>query len=117
MRRIAILVVALLAFVWQGFVTQTHEHFQPAAVSTLQIAKAGHYQATGGQPSRDDPANCPICQDIAHAGAYITPTPPAAVLATEAAAPSHVVPLSFALTVRERSHAWKSRAPPIQLQA
>ena len=117
-RRTAVLLAALLAFVRQGFVTQTHEHFAIAAASTLQSTKAlGGAEIRTGQPLPDQPANCPICQDIAHAGAYIAPTPPIAFYATAAATLSPVAPPSLAFTVRERSHAWRSRAPPAQLQA
>jgi Na+/H+-translocating membrane pyrophosphatase len=116
-RWFAVVLASLLAFSWQSFVTQTHVHFDPGASSTAAAGKAGggaHEKA--GRSSSDIPANCPICQEIAHAGHYFLPTP-VAFLGPYSVAVWIVVTPSLALTLRQRSHTWNSRAPPRQLQA
>ncbi len=114
----AILLAVLLAFSWQSFVTQTHQHFDFGTASTAATAKAdgaGSGQSEGQSPF-DQPGNCPICRGIAHAGAYLLPAPDvhgasAAVIFWLAAA------TIFGLSLTRRSHALQSRAPPHQLQA
>lgn len=116
-RWIAVLLTALLAFLWQSFVTQTHVHFDPGIHSTAEFGTAGSApQLRDGQPSSDLPANCPICQETAHAGYYLLPTP-IAFHASEAVPLWLVVARTLALTLRQRAHAWNSRAPPHQLHA
>jgi hypothetical protein len=114
----AMLFLTLLAFGWQSFVTQTHRHLGERGTSlSLSIQAIGGATAEkGGQVPADTPDNCPICQEIAHGGAYLLPTPfllqpPAAVAAWFA------VTLSLALALRQQSHAWRSRAPPLRIQA
>lgn len=114
-----------LAFALQSYVTQTHIHFTPAELTNLsaaaqpgaKIAAIGVRPAPGKfapqdkYPANDDPANCPICQEILHAGQFVAPSAIVFALPTEAVA---VVPLSLALfTPREAaSHNWQGRAPP-----
>jgi len=114
----AMLLLTLLAFGWQSFVTQTHRHFGQGGISlALSVPSPGGTQVEkGGQLPADTPDNCPICQEIAHGGAYMLPAPilfqaPAAIAAWFA------VTLLLALALRQQSHAWRSRAPPLRLQA
>ena len=113
----AILLAALLAFSWQSFVTQTHVHFgadaHMAAVSGETSSAARH---DTGKGSPDTPANCPICEEIAHNGLYLLPI--LAVLEAPEPAPVwQAVTALRARAVRKPSHVWRSRAPPISLQA
>ncbi len=113
------LLLTLFAFGWQSFVTQAHRHAgEREGISLAQVVQAvvGPRAEKGGQVPADTPDNCPICQEIAHGGAYLLPTPilfqpPAAIVAWFA------VTLLLALALRQQSHAWRSRAPPIRLQA
>ncbi|MDG2534565.1 DUF2946 family protein [Sphingomonas sp. HITSZ_GF] len=114
----ALLFVTLLAFTWQSFVTQTHRHAGTPVVSLglSAQASAGTQAHKGGQLPPDTPDNCPICQEIAHGGAYLAPAPidvpaPAAVVAWFA------VTLLLALALQQQSHGWRSRAPPLRIQA
>ncbi len=115
----AMLLLTLLAFGWQSFVAQAHRHAgEREGISLAQVVQAvvGTKAEKGGQVPADTPDNCPICQEIAHGGAYLLPTPilfqpPAAIVAWFA------VTLLLALALRQQSHAWRSRAPPIRLQA
>lgn len=114
----AMLFLTLLAFGWQSFVTQTHRHFGQGGLSlALSIQTAGGAKVEkGGQAPADTPDNCPICQEIAHGGAYLLPAPilfqPPAALAAWFA-----VTLLLALALRQQSHAWRSRAPPLRSKA
>lgn len=115
--RFAIILAMLLALLWQSFVTQTHIHADPIGYATAIADSTGaQAQLKAGQAPSDLPATCPICQEIAHAGSYLSPTavafqPPVAIHVWRAVAPVR------ALTLRQRSHAWQSRAPPLPLQA
>ncbi|MEP7004619.1 MAG: DUF2946 family protein [Sphingomonas bacterium] len=116
-RRFAIVLAMLLAILWQSFVTQTHVHANPGVYATAISHSAGApTRLKAGEGPSDLPATCPICQEIAHAGSYLSPAavalqPPIPVDLWRTATPA----LSPAL--RQRSHAWQSRAPPHQLQA
>jgi len=107
----------LFALLGQSFVTQTHIHAEPGVFATLIADGAGApSQLKAGQAPSDLPATCPICQEIAHAGSYLSPTavafqPPIPADVWREATPS------LAPSLRQRSHAWQSRAPPHQLQA
>src|SRR5438552_17565805 len=75
-RRFAIVFAMLLALLWQSFVTQTHIHTDPGGYASAIAADAGASpQLKAGQPPSELPATCPICQEIAHAGSYLSPTP------------------------------------------
>ena len=111
-RWIAIVLAAMLALAWQSIVVQTHFHFQAGAPA--QSASGADVRAilgTGQAPVKDDPANCPLCHEFAHAGHFISPAPPGLFV------PGTVVACLFLLSFtpwarRERSHTWQSRGPP-----
>ncbi|MET0310024.1 MAG: hypothetical protein ABW023_15055 [Sphingomonas sp.] len=113
-RWVAVVLVTLLAFSWQSFVTQTHVH---AARDSYSIATSGNAAPSKAKsPSSGAPATCPICDEIAGGGSYLPPTP---VSFHEPAAVSVWLDVaqSLASTVRQDSHAWRSRAPPPPPQA
>ena len=116
-RRLAIVFAALLAILWQSFVTQTHVHANPGAHATAISDRAGApTRLNAGEAPSDLPATCPICQEVEHAGSYLSP----ATVALQPPAPVDVwrtVTPTLSPTLRQRSHAWQSRAPPRQLQA
>jgi len=108
----ATMVAILLAFSWQSFVAQTHRHYESlsAAATTVSV------QSPGKSSPGDLPASCPICSELAHAGQVILPAPVTIAAPAEALVwLARTAPL--ALSRAERSHAWRSRAPPITLQA
>ena len=101
--------VALLLFVGQAIVVQAHVHTPaPWAVATVSSAGA---TSTPAPIRRDDPLNCPVCREVAHAGAYLTPGPVALAIPTTTGHWSPVAVLPTLQTVRP-SHSWQSRAPP-----
>ncbi len=100
--RLLVALLLMVTFSLQSYLTQTHIHFAP------QLAQK---QAPGKLPAKDDPANCPICQEMIQAGHFVTPAaatlllPSAQVSVIEIAAPVAVI-------AQAASHAWRSRAPP-----
>jgi hypothetical protein len=112
----------LVAFALQSYVTQTHIHFAGHVVTggftfPDDESKSVADKAPGSgsdhdkYPPADDPANCPICQEIMYAGHYVAPAAvhvvlislPVSTIAVVAAVPHRL----FAL-----SHSWQGRAPP-----
>ena len=116
-RRFAIVFAMLLAIVWQSFVTQTHVHANPGVYATaISDSTGAPTRLKAGEAPSDLPATCPICQEVAHAGSYLSPAavalqPPVPVDLWRTTTPV------ISPTFRQRSHAWQSRAPPYQLQA
>ena len=101
---------ALLVFTWQCILVQSHVHGPQAVPSGSHVVKVSAPVAPAG-PDNDDPANCPLCQEMLHAGTYVTPV--AAILYLPVAAVFIAAPVFAA--VRQRvtpSHNWQGRAPP-----
>jgi hypothetical protein len=100
---------ALLAFAVQGFAVQTHIHGEPLSAA----AHITHISAPAQPAPQDpyDPANCPLCQEMMHAGVYIAPALVdfAVLLNVVAFAPTFVL-LPHAAS--QEPHGWQSRAPP-----
>ena len=100
-------------------ITQTHIHFASNAFADEFTVKADTGKAaklTGKiSPQKklpaDDPANCPICQAVAHSGQFLTPAAIGLVLPSETVV---IVPLAIAANAAREtiSHSWQSRAPP-----
>lgn len=113
----AVLVTLLFAFSWQSFVAETHQHLLSDTGTTITLGKsAGGEQQKPAKPSPLDPANCPVCREIAHAGSYLLPTP----VSIDAPAPLFfwfATATLLGLALASRSHRWQSRAPPLRLQA
>jgi hypothetical protein len=105
--RRVVIALTLLAFAQQSYLTQTHIHVPPALAGEARSGFNGH----GNAPSRDDPAHCPLCQEILLAGAYVTPVAIAIL-------PPVLAVFLPAISRRElpfidaASHDWRGRAPP-----
>lgn len=102
---------ALLALFLQSLAVQSHIH--PVARHILTPAtSADHLPLPGPLKSPDfDQSSCRLCQEIAHAGAYLTPT---AILLPVALAYA-AAPLrqeSVALVRAAPAFSWQSRGPP-----
>jgi hypothetical protein len=99
--------LALLAFFFQNLAVQTHIHqsLQPGAVKV---------QTDGGHktPLKLDPVDqCRLCQELAHAGTFITPSAAASPISLTFVAASIAKALVFAADPAT-AFAWQSRAPP-----
>jgi len=100
---------ALLAFFLQSLTLQTHIHLSqaPAAV------KAQALQEPGPAPVKNqDPLDqCRLCQELAHAGTFFTPS--AALLTVSLNFIAAIfVPLRDPADSSAKPFAWQSRAPP-----
>lgn len=100
--------LALLAFALQGLAIQTHIHGAPAG--TVHLVQAS---TPAGSDRRDplDPATCTLCQELAHAGAALTPAPILAVLLLDWVRTVFITPASAAAVLAPNT-GWQSRAPP-----
>ncbi len=122
--RLLVAGLALIAFALQSYLTQTHIHLAPPAISAEHsgaglLANASGptlkiHQRTapkGKAPGDDNPAKCPLCQAVGYAGHFVTPVAAAFLLPTAAIS---MLPLATAiLSSRETpSHNWQSRGPP-----
>ncbi len=107
----ALLLLTLLAFTFQGFVTQTHIHARiagaPATVDLFDGIKAPAKNA----PSKNDESTCPLCQAFANSGQFLTPAAAAIAAPSISVSVIELVPLATKF-VRAASHAWRGRAPP-----
>lgn len=97
--------LALLAFFLQGLTVQTHIH------QLIQPFAASSQSAPAPLKSQDPIDQCRLCQELVHAGAFVTPpasyviASPVLTAAVFTASPSTFVSLTT-------SFAWRSRAPP-----
>jgi hypothetical protein len=101
---------ALLAFFLQTLVVQTHVHRlaeQPVA------AKAISYHAPAPSPLKSPDTNdqCRLCQELMHAGNFITPSA-LALPASQAFVLAVYSTRALAAPAPAAAFAWRSRAPP-----
>lgn len=118
--RWAITLFVFLAFSFQSYVTQTHIHFAHEAAVNIFAPIEKSAPATKAAPGKhnpdkyppaDDPANCPICQEVMHTGAFVMPDFVALLLPSQ---PVSIVPAVITLPaiIKTISHGWQGRAPP-----
>ena len=109
-RRIVTL-AALFVFVLYGLVVQTHVHPAGQQLSGQVAANATGQTIPAPLNPSQDRGNCRLCQEMAHAGAYITPViilaPTTLVFAAAAFRPDPV-----ARPWSAPAFGWQSRAPP-----
>jgi hypothetical protein len=112
-----VLLAALLAFSWQSVVAETHRHVPGEAISGPLTARQGQQaQSADSRTPADAPATCPICRELAHANHYLPPTP-FAFSAPRAPVELRPATVPVAWAVHRSAHDWRSRAPPLPLQA
>jgi hypothetical protein len=101
----------LLTLIIQGYVTQTHIHKQDGSTVSAAL-KAGGSPKHDNLPVNDDPANCPVCQQILHAGQFVAPAWLLPFLILDAASTIEITTavLPHYDTV---SHSWRGRGPPL----
>jgi hypothetical protein len=101
--------LALLGFFLQGLAVQTHVH--PLDATPAAKLVASHAAPVTPSKSQEPIDQCRLCQELVHAGSFITPS--AALLASPLAQ-VQAIPLVL-LPPRAQSapaFAWQSRAPP-----
>ena len=101
---------AILAFFLQSLVVQTHVH---GTDSVTPVVKTVSVQAPAPVPlkSQDTIDQCRLCQELVHAGNFITPSV-LAVPASQLLALTTVFSLLPPATAPPAAFAWQSRAPP-----
>jgi hypothetical protein len=107
--RFLVTLLVLLTFSLQTYIAQTHIHLKPG---TFAGQMAGKKPAPDKFPTDSDPANCPICQELMHTGAFVTPSAAALLAPTASVSIIAIVTVLPAVTGLS-SHAWRSRAPPV----
>ena len=105
--RTVVLLTTLVAFAFQAYVTQTHIHHQTDGFTT-SASESGQKQKV---PAKDDESSCLLCQAVAHAGQFISPSAIAfgvpALLLIFVAVQAHDI-----ASVTQPSHSWYGRGPP-----
>jgi hypothetical protein len=103
---VAFMLVALMA---QGYLTQTHIH---GLLSDITVSQQSHAPGHTKFPPNDDPARCPVCQQIVHASQFVAPawlTPFLLVLAISTIEIADIAMPRFNAV----SHNWRGRGPPL----
>ncbi len=105
----ATLILALFVFLCQSVVLQAHVHAGSTAVSAPSAGVQVGVQER--RSTSDQPADCPLCRELAQNGAYLS-----SGQITVSPSPDRAAPIAAASRLRSgspsRSHAWRSRAPP-----
>jgi len=115
--RLAVTLFVALTFVLQGFATQTHVHFSTDRDVNVNFSDGNIAKVTKALPSQKGdhgklpPKDCPLCQQILIAGAFVSPTIVAMLLPTQVPLPAPIVFVRSNL-FRLTSHSWHGRAPP-----
>jgi hypothetical protein len=107
--RVLLAAFMALALMLEGFATQTHIHTDElvAATAAITAGAADHHNI----PAKEDPAKCPICQQIWRAGQFLTPSWLTPFLLVRSAS---VIEIAKAERPRisRVSHNWRGRGPP-----
>lgn len=109
--RLAFVYLTLAAFGFQSYVAQTHIHLTGGEASALSKQVAGHKRSPENLPNTNDPANCPICQEVLHAGQFVMPSA-AALLRPSLPVSIARIAIAIPAPLRAPLRGWESRAPP-----
>ena len=106
---LALVMLLIASLLIHATVVQTHVHF--IGPSRVAAAASGAQSVRAAPAGGEDTGECPLCQEMAMAGAYLLPAaivlplPPALLVWVEATA-------LHEFGLRSRAHGWLSRAPP-----
>jgi hypothetical protein len=101
--------LAILAFTFQCILVQSHVHGPQEAPPAVHSVSVSVPVLPG--PGDEDPANCPLCQEMLHAGTYVTPIAIPIYLPIAATLAATPAPTAV-FRVFAPSHNWQGRAPP-----
>jgi len=115
-----LVLVTLLAFAVQTYLTQTHIHLAnegqiPRVHGQLVLGKASigaPLEHKDRYPPNEDPANCPLCQELIHAGQFVTPAASFLLLPTLSLSTIERT-VQYAPLIHAITHIWRGRAPPL----
>lgn len=111
--RLTVLLIVMLAFVWQAFVTRSHVHVEtmPVAVTRAAVkAELLNHYADWPVLEKAEPS-CAICQDAAATDHHL-PGSPVTFEATSAAVYTIYAVAAQIARVGHIAPGWNSRAPP-----
>ena len=101
--------IAAFAFVLQSYIVQTHVHGVGfGAAAGISAQRAPEPDKT---PADHGSTDCPLCQAVIHAGAFVAPSAPVLYLPFTWINAAAMIFTSFA-TAAATAHDWRSRAPP-----
>jgi len=106
---VALIMLLIACLLIHATVVQAHVHF--TGPSRVAPAASGAQSVRSAPAGGEDTGECPLCQEMAMAGAYllpgaiVLPLPPALLVWVEATA-------LHEFGLRSRAHGWLSRAPP-----
>ena len=114
--RWAVLCAMFFALLWQSLAAQAHRHLDlPLASAQVSVFADGVGGSEPGSPF-DSPADCSFCRELAHAGPLLLPAAISIEAPIEAA--FRITPTRLhTLALLARAPLWRSRAPPLPLQA
>jgi hypothetical protein len=101
-RSFLILIVAL-AFALQSHIAQTHIHSQAQDFGGIAKISVSPSSLPGKAPIDKNPVDCPFCQTVDHAGAFVSP-----------AAPLLFLPFVWVRTVALAFPSWAASSLPVQ---
>lgn len=107
----AFLLASLIAFLWQGFATGTHLDFAPGTFAAASSDSVSTSRVTHPMVPGERPFDCPTCRDASIAGHFLSPAD-FVFLTVLAAAPWLAAVAILLPSLAQRSHIWRSRAPP-----
>jgi len=108
----SLLLALLLALSLQSYVVGAHHHLrQRAPYATTTASASLEHSPAHEHRGPASPDSCPICEEIAVAGAYL-PAPSVDILAPTPFATRYPEAPSRRAIPRQQSHAWRSRGPP-----
>jgi len=106
---VALIVLLIACLLFHATVVQTHVHF--IGPSRLAAAASGAQSVRAAPAGGEGTDECPLCQEMAMAGAYLLPA--SIVLPVPPALPVWVDAVALhEFGLRSRAHGWRSRAPP-----
>ena len=111
--RLAVTLLALIAFGFQSYLVQTHIHGLPQlAASADGKQHVSPLSRNDKAPAQNGQANCPLCQDSLRAGSYVLP-PIIATLPPTLVVTASLIAIVPSLAAKSVSHIWQSRGPPL----
>ncbi|HVZ69965.1 MAG TPA: DUF2946 family protein [Rhizomicrobium sp.] len=111
--RLGVILFTLLAFAFQSFTTQTHIHkLSLSGIAGIAAALDIDAPSKNGKPPTKQDQNCPLCQAVAHAGAFVSPSSAVSIVPTLSVQIIAISP-DVAIAIDAVSHSWQSRGPPL----
>jgi hypothetical protein len=108
----ALVLFTLFAFTAQAYLVQTHIHLPTTDRAVVDLLDGPPTPANHGKaPAKDDSANCPLCQQSAMAGQFLTPAA-AAVLLPSLGYSVIIVAAPASTLFAAVTHIWRGRGPP-----